>query len=48
MLPGSFFSVIRIVPLGDPIQIGTRRMNLILRKKDLALLNLAYTSNQAV
>lgn len=35
MLPGSFFSVIRIAPLGDPIQIETRRMNLILRKKIL-------------
>lgn len=34
MLPGSF-SVIRIAPLGDPIQIETRRMNLILRKKIL-------------
>ncbi|MGP1958938.1 MAG: ferrous iron transporter A [Arsenophonus sp. NC-CH8-MAG3] len=40
MLPGSFFNVIRIAPLGDPIQIESHRMNLILRKKDLALLNL--------
>lgn len=45
MLPGSFFSVIRIAPLGDPIQIETRRMNLILRKKDLALLNLDDAGN---
>ncbi len=48
LLPGSFFNVIRIAPLGDPIQIETRRMNLILRKKDLALLNLDDAGNQAV
>lgn len=48
MLPGYFFNVIRIAPLGDPIQIETRRMNLILRKKDLALLNLDDAGNQAV
>ncbi|MCC8366233.1 MULTISPECIES: ferrous iron transporter A [Xenorhabdus] len=41
MLPGSTFQVIRVAPLGDPIQIETRRVNLILRKKDLALLTLA-------
>lgn len=48
MLPGSFFNVIRIAPLGDPIQIQTRRMNLIVRKKDLALLNLDDAGNQVV
>lgn len=48
MLPGSFFNVIRIAPLGDPLQIETRRMHLILRKKDLALLNLDDAGNQAV
>ncbi|MBD2815052.1 MULTISPECIES: ferrous iron transporter A [Xenorhabdus] len=41
MLPGSTFQVIRVAPLGDPIQIETRRVNLILRKKDLAFLTLA-------
>lgn len=40
MLPGSSFNVIRVAPLGDPIQIETRRVNLVLRKKDLALLML--------
>lgn len=39
MLPGSSFDVVRIAPLGDPIHIKTRRVNLVLRKKDLALLN---------
>ena len=38
MLPGSSFQVGRIAPLGDPIHIETRRVNLVLRKKDLALL----------
>jgi ferrous iron transport protein A len=41
MLPGATFRVIRVAPLGDPIQIETRRVNLILRKKDLAFLTLA-------
>ncbi|EST57404.1 ferrous iron transport protein A [Proteus hauseri ZMd44] len=41
MLPGAVFNVIRIAPLGDPIQIETHRVSLILRKKDLALINLS-------
>lgn len=40
MLPGSVFRVIRSALLGDPIQIETRHVNLMLRKKDLALLML--------
>ncbi len=40
MLPGSTFRVIRAAPLGDPIQIETRRVNLTLRKQDLAFLML--------
>ncbi|WP_118985167.1 ferrous iron transporter A [Photorhabdus sp. CRCIA-P01] len=40
MLPGSSFHVIRLAPLGDPIQIETRRVSLILRKKDLEFLTL--------
>jgi len=40
MLPGSSFQVVRIAPLGDPIHIETRRVSLVLRQKDLALLNL--------
>ncbi|AFJ97834.1 ferrous iron transport protein A [Cronobacter sakazakii ES15] len=38
MLPGSSFEVKRVAPLGDPIHIETRRVSLVLRKKDLALL----------
>lgn len=38
MLPGSSFNVVRVAPLGDPVHIETRRVNLVLRKKDLALL----------
>ena len=38
MLPGSSFNVVRVAPLGDPIHIETRRVSLVLRKKDLALL----------
>ncbi|MEY4475489.1 MAG: putative ferrous iron transport protein [Pseudomonadota bacterium] len=40
MLPGSLFNVIRLAPLGDPIQIETRRVSLVVRKKDLDLLTL--------
>ncbi|MBS0848256.1 ferrous iron transporter A [Citrobacter sp. JGM124] len=40
MLPGSSFQVVRIAPFGGPIHIKTRCVNLVLRKKDLALLNL--------
>ncbi|NDL64463.1 ferrous iron transporter A [Acerihabitans arboris] len=40
MLPGSSFQVIRVAPLGDPIQIETRRAQLALRKKDLSQLML--------
>lgn len=40
MLPGSSFQVIRVAPLGDPIQIETRRMQLALRRKDLSQLML--------
>lgn len=45
MLPGAVFNVIRIAPLGDPIQIETHRVSLILRKKDLALINLSEVIN---
>lgn len=40
MLPGSSFRIVRIAPFGDPIHIETRRVSLVLRKKDLALLSL--------
>jgi ferrous iron transport protein A len=39
MLPGSEFNVLRVAPLGDPMQIETRRTCLIVRKKDLQLLH---------
>ncbi|QUY47247.1 ferrous iron transporter A [Serratia plymuthica] len=38
MLPGSSFEVVRVAPLGDPIEIKTRRVSLVLRRKDLALI----------
>ncbi|GKX55547.1 iron transporter [Leminorella grimontii] len=41
MLPGSVFKVIRIAPLGDPIQIETPRVCLMLRRKDLDLIRLS-------
>ncbi|QHM73494.1 ferrous iron transporter A [Mixta intestinalis] len=40
LLPGSCFEVVRIAPLGDPLQIQAGRVSLMLRKKDLALLQL--------
>lgn len=45
MLPGSSFNVVRIAPLGDPIHIETRRVNLVLRKQDLALLEVESVSH---
>lgn len=39
MLPGSSFNIVRVAPLGDPVHIETRRVSLVLRKKDLELLN---------
>ncbi|MEA1063082.1 ferrous iron transporter A [Erwinia sp. HR93] len=44
ILPGSAFRVVRVAPFGDPVHIETRRVNLVLRKKDLALLNLEQVS----
>ncbi|HEY2454316.1 MAG TPA: ferrous iron transporter A [Scandinavium sp.] len=44
MLPGSSFHVVRVAPLGDPVHIETRRVSLVLRKKDLALIEIeAFT-----
>ncbi|ARJ41611.1 ferrous iron transporter A [Pantoea alhagi] len=40
LLPGACFQVLRIAPLGDPLQIQTGRVSLMLRKKDLSLLQL--------
>ena len=44
MLPGSSFQVVRVTPLGDPVHIETRRVNLVLRKKDLALIEVESLS----
>jgi ferrous iron transport protein A len=44
MLPGSSFQVVRVAPLGDPVHIETRRVNLVLRKKDLALIEIESLS----
>ena len=41
MLPGSIFRVIRVAPLGDPIQIEPPRICLVLRKKDLDFIKLS-------
>ncbi|AKJ40884.1 ferrous iron transporter A [Pragia fontium] len=41
LLPGSIFRVIRVAPLGDPIQIETPRICLVLRKKDLNFIKLS-------
>lgn len=45
MLPGSSFQVVRVAPLGDPVQIEVRRVQLVLRKKDLSLLLLSRTDH---
>lgn len=44
MLPGSSFQVVRVAPLGDPVHIETRRVNLVLRKKELALIEVESLS----
>lgn len=38
LVPGAIFRIIRTAPLGDPIEIETRRSHLALRRKDLQLL----------
>ncbi|MEM6161179.1 ferrous iron transporter A [Erwinia sp. P6884] len=40
LLPGAIFEVKRVAPFGDPVQIDTRLVSLMLRKKDLAFLQL--------
>ncbi|WP_337039036.1 FeoA domain-containing protein [Pantoea anthophila] len=35
MLPGAVIEVIRVAPLGDPVQISTRRVTLAVRQDDL-------------
>lgn len=41
LLPGSIFRVVRVAPLGDPVQIETPRICLALRKKDLDFIKLS-------
>ncbi|ORM81414.1 iron transporter [Pantoea deleyi] len=36
ILPGATIDVIRVAPLGDPVQIRTRRVSLAVRQRDLA------------
>lgn len=38
LVPGATFRIIRTAPLGDPVEIETRRSHLALRRKDLQLL----------
>lgn len=45
LLPGSTFRLVRVAPLGDPLHIETRHVSLMLRKKDLDLLQLETASN---
>ena len=40
LLPGSCFQIMHVAPLGDPLYIQGQRVSLVVRKKDLALLNL--------
>ena len=36
MLPGAVIEIIRVAPMGDPVQIRTRRVSLAVRQRDLA------------
>lgn len=36
ILPGATIDIIRVAPLGDPVQIRTRRVSLAVRQRDLA------------
>ncbi|QGY32120.1 ferrous iron transporter A [Pantoea cypripedii] len=36
MIPGALIEVIRVAPMGDPVQIRTRRISLAVRQQDLA------------
>ena len=46
MLPGATFKVMRIAPLGDPIQIKVNGFELSLRRKELAALKLEDIQNE--
>ncbi|MGK3143601.1 ferrous iron transporter A [Pantoea sp. C2G6] len=36
MLPGAVIEVVRVAPMGDPIEIRTRRVSLAVRQRDLS------------
>ncbi|ORM60449.1 iron transporter [Pantoea rodasii] len=36
IIPGALIDVIRVAPMGDPVQIRTRRISLAVRKQDFA------------
>lgn len=36
LLPSAVITIIRVAPMGDPLQIRIRRVSLALRQKDLA------------
>ncbi len=38
LIPGTEFSLVRVAPLGDPIQISVRDFSLALRKKEAEVL----------
>ena len=40
LTPGTMISIIRIAPMGDPIQIEVRQAALALRKQEAAILQL--------
>ncbi|MBK0097494.1 ferrous iron transporter A [Erwinia sp. S63] len=44
LLPGSTLEVVRVAPLGDPIQIRIRRVSFAVRQTDLANINLENVS----
>jgi len=39
LTPGTDVSIVRVAPLGDPIEVKVRGYRLTLRKKDAALIN---------
>lgn len=46
LLPGSSFKVVRVAPFGDPLQVESGRVNLMLRKQDLAYLELTASVSE--
>ena len=39
LIPGSEFKIIRVAPLGDPVEIAIRNSKIVLRKKEADILN---------